>query len=334
MKTVLALMSAAFAESNGGRPERLSRQPGFEIGFDSILVFSKFTAQLVQQVRKWLPSNTVAWVKRKRNLRRKRRFANLRSRMIKKHGNFTAKELVTACRMAGVQEGCILFVQCSYDDLLTYKGTPYDLLSGLRELVGPQGTLLMPAYTTNMWDTPCRPFDVLREPTYTGILPELFRREDGVVRSLHPRHSICGLGPHAGELLAGHEECVYADGPDSPFDRIRKLDGAQSVCLGLRPGFHSFVHWVEDIEPEKYPIPMHEGPFDCLLRDANGKEIQRPFYRRPRRQRNQDVLIGKNLGPDAMRPLQFHGVWLCFYTWPALASELLALRDRGIVCFV
>src|ERR1022692_3591943 len=264
MKTVLALMPAAFAESNGGRPERLSRQPGFEIGFDSILVFSKFTAQLVQQVRKWLPSNTVAWVKRKRNLRRKRRFANLRSRMIKKHGNFTAKELVTACRMAGVQEGCILFVQCSYDDLLTYKGTPYDLLSGLRELVGPQGTLLMPAYTTNMWNTPCRPFDVLREPTYTGILPELFRREDGVVRSLHPGHSICGLGPHAGELLAGHEECVYADGPDSPFDRIRKLDGAQSVCLGLRPGCHSFVHWVEDIEPEKYPIPMHEGPFDCL----------------------------------------------------------------------
>jgi aminoglycoside N3'-acetyltransferase len=307
---------------------------GSRSGFDSIPVFSKLTAQLVHLVRRCLPSKTVSWVKRKLNVRRKRRFANLRLRAIEKHGAFTAEEFVKACRMAGVPEGCVLFVQCSYDDLLTYKGKPYDLLNGLRELVGANGTLLMPAYTTNMWDTPCRPFDVLREPTYTGILPELFRRENGVIRSLHPRHSICGLGPHAEALLAGHEDCVYADGPDSPFDRLRRLDGAKSLCLGLRPGFHSFVHWVEDIEPEKYPIPMHQGPFDCLLRDANGKELQRRFYKRPANQRNQDVLIGKNLGPDAMRAVQFHGVWLCFYTWPALATELLALRDRGIVCFV
>ncbi len=120
----------------------------------------------------------------------------------------------------------------------------------------------------------------------------------------------------------------------SPFDRIVRLNGAKSLCLGMRPGFHSFVHWVEDIEPEKFPTPAHEGPFDCLLQDANGKEILRPFYRRPEGQINQDALIGKNLGPGAMRALQFHGVPLCFYAWPALATELLALRDRGIVCFV
>jgi len=222
-------------------------------------------------------------------------------------------------------------VQCSYDDLLTYKGTPDQLLNGLRALAGPEGTLLMPAYTKNMSETPCRPFDVSREPTYTGILPELFRWEEGVIRSLHPRHSICGLGPLAAELLAGHEDCVYADGPNSPFDRIRRIHGAKSLCLGLPPGFNSFVHWVEDIEPEKYPTTVHEGPLDCLLRDANGTELWRPFYRRSRGQTNQYSLIGKNLGPDAMRVLQFHGVSLCLYTWPALSTELLALRGRGIV---
>jgi aminoglycoside N3'-acetyltransferase len=290
--------------------------------------------QLVQHAQRWLPANSIGWVRRQRNLWRKRQRARLRLQAIERHGKFATEELVAACRMAGVQEGCVLFVQCSYDDLLTYHGTPYELLNGLRELVGPTGTLLMPAYTTNMLQTPCRPFDVLREPTYTGILPELFRREAGVIRSLHPRHSICGLGPHAAELLSGHEDCVYADGAGSPLDRIRRVSGAKSLCLGLRPGFHSFVHWVEDIEPEKYPAPAHHGPFDCLLRDSNGKEIQRSFYRCPDDQINQDTLIGKNLSPDAMRVLQFHGVPLCFYTWPALATELLALRDRGIVCFV
>lgn len=295
--------------------------------------FKTFTGRLAQHARRWLPASSLRWAKRKRDVWRRRRRARLRVRMIEQHGTFMAEELVMACREVGVREGCVLFVQCSYDDLLTYKGTPYGLLNSLRELAGPKGTLLMPAYTTNMSETPCRPFDVLREFTYTGIIPELFRRQEGVIRSLHPRHSICGLGPRAAELLAGHEDCVYADGPDSPFDRMRRLDGAQSLCLGMRPGFHSFVHWVEDIEPEKFPIPTHEGPFDCVLRDANGAEIQRPFYRRPDGLINQDTVIANNLGPDAMRVLQFHGVSLCFYTWPALATELLALRDRGIVCF-
>ena len=296
-------------------------------------MFSNFEARLAWHARRLFPARSFDWARRKRNLWRRRRRASLRLRMIKRHGTFTTKELVIACRGAGVREGGVLFVQCSYDDLLTYEGTPGELLNGLRELVGPRGTLLMPAFSTNMSETPCRPFDVRRQPTYAGILPELFRWEQGVIRSLHPRHSICGLGPHAAELLAGHEDCVYADGPDSPFDRMRQLDGAQSLCLGLPPDFHSFVHWVEDIEPDKYPAQVHEGPFNCLLRDANGREIQRSFYRRRGGQPSQEALIGRSLGPDALRVLPFHGVTLCFYALPALAAELLALRDRGIVCF-
>src|SRR5262249_10291369 len=148
-----------------------------------------------------------------------------------------------------------------------YQGTPYELLSALRELAGPLGTLLMPSYSSNMSVIPCRPFDVLEEPTYTGLIPELFRREENAIRSLHPRHSICGLGPHANEVLAGHENCVYADGPDSPFERMRRMD-TQSLCLGLPPGFHSFTHWVEDIEPSKYPYKVHDGPYECILRKA------------------------------------------------------------------
>jgi aminoglycoside N3'-acetyltransferase len=283
--------------------------------------------------RRLLPTNVISWLQHKRNIWRTRHRLYLRGELIEKHGTFTPAQLVEACRKTGIRENGVLFVQCSFNDLLTYHGTPYDLLSSLQELVGPQGTLLMPAFTTNMSDTPCRPFDVLREPTYTGIISELFRREDAVLRSLHPRHSICGMGPHAAELLAGHENCVYANGPGSPFDKIRRIN-AQSLCLGLRPGFHSFVHWVEDIEPEKYPGKTQVGPFECSLRNADGKEIRRFFYKSCKDQRNQDWLIGQHLGPNAMKVLEFYGIPICIYAWPALADELLALRDRGIVCIV
>ncbi len=296
-------------------------------------MLSDGAARLAGYAQRWLPASSVGWLKSKRKewLRRKR--AQMRSSFIEKYGAFSADQLVSECRAAGVRENGVLFVQCSYNDLLSYAGTAYELLNGLREVIGQGGTLLMPAYSTNMYETPCRPFDVMREPTHAGILAELFRREEGVVRSLHPRHSVCGLGPRAAELLAGHEDCVYANGPDSPLDRIRRI-GGQSLCLGLPPGFHSFVHWVADIEPEKYPAPVHEGPFDCLLRNECGKEIRRPFYRHPEGRINRNWLIGKHLGPNAMRTLEFHGVSLCLYTWPALATELLALRDRGIVCLI
>lgn len=284
------------------------------------------------QIRQHLPPSMIGWLKRKGKVLRARRWAQVRKRLVARHGPFTAAQLVSGCRDAGVRSNGVLFVQCSYNDMLTYDGTPYELLTALRELAGPEGTLLMPTYSTNMDETPCRPFDVRREPTYTGIIPEFFRREEGVIRSLHPRHSLCGLGPKAEELLAGHENCVYADGADSPFDRLRKLN-AQSLCLGMPPGFTSFVHWVEDIEPEKYPIKAHDGPYDCILRDANGREICRPFYRRTAGQRKRERVIGQNLGPDSLRTVSFHGIPLCIYTWPALATELLSLRDRGIVYY-
>lgn len=296
-------------------------------------MFQNLEQRVAHSARKWLPANTVGWLKRQREGWRMRKRQQLREQLTARYGTFSAARLVEVCRTAGIREGGVLFVQCSLNNLLTYGGTPYELLLALHELAGPRGTLVMPAFTTNMSEIPCRPFDVLREPTYTGLIPDLFRREPGVVRSLHPRHSMCAMGPDAKELLAGHEDCAYADGPGSPFDRIRKRDDAQSLCLGMRPGWHSFLHWVEDIEPEKFPVKAHDGPFDCVLRDAEGKESTRPFYRTTKGRINQDWVIGKNLGPSALRTMEFHGVSLCFYSWPALATELLALRDRGIIWF-
>src|SRR5580698_3845290 len=161
-------------------------------------------AGLSSFARGWLPAGATRWLKNRRRDWNRRQRDQQRFQFIKKHGSFNSQQLVTECRAAGVRENGVLFVQCSYNDLISYTGTPYELLNALRELVGPRGTLLMPAYSTNMFDTPCRQFDVLHEPTYSGILPELFRREEGVIRSLHPRHSICGLGPLAAEILAGH----------------------------------------------------------------------------------------------------------------------------------
>jgi aminoglycoside 3-N-acetyltransferase len=253
---------------------------------------------------------------------------------IAQHGTFDAEELISELRGVGIQTGSVLFVHCSFNDLYTFAGTPMDILHALRTLLGPSGTLLMPAYTTNSASKPPRLFDVTQEPTCTGVVNEVFRRSLGVMRSLHPRHSICGEGPLAMELLSGHETCVRADGPDSPFDRLRRRDDAYILTLGLPPGHVSILHWVEDLDPKKLPFPVHAAePLSCEVQDNDGKitvvhdwQVMNNVAARLDFSR-----FSHNLSPFALRYWEHNGIALCLYPVKRLAGELLALRDRGII---
>jgi hypothetical protein len=87
-------------------------------------MFSNFPAQFASYANKWLPARSVGWLRHKRNAWRKQRRARLRLALIERHGSFTAQQLMTACRAAGVRENGVLFVHCSLDDLFTYKVRP------------------------------------------------------------------------------------------------------------------------------------------------------------------------------------------------------------------
>src|SRR5471030_222268 len=57
------------------------------------------------------------------------------------------------------------------------------------------GNLFMPTMT---WRTvlPDKPlWDELKTPSHTGILSEIFRTRYATGRSLHPTHSVAGVGP-------------------------------------------------------------------------------------------------------------------------------------------
>ncbi len=47
-------------------------------------------------------------------------------------------------------------------------------------------------------------FDHEKMPSNVGAISEAFRRSHGVVRSVHPPHSVCAMGPLAAELTADH----------------------------------------------------------------------------------------------------------------------------------
>ena len=153
----------------------------------------------------------------------------------------------------GVTPGRTLWVQSSWNEFYNVPMRPSDMIGLLRDLLGPNGTLAMPAFPIDQ--NPDKVFLVDRAPVYTGLLCEVFRRTAGVRRSIHLSSSVCAVGPNADFLVKDHHHTLLPWGKDSPFVRLAELDARM---LGLGAGF-------------KFMTPLHTA--ECLLFD----EI--PFFR-------------------------------------------------------
>jgi len=108
-----------------------------------------------------------------------------------------------------------------------------------------QGLVAMPALT---WTLACEQapvFDVLNTPGATGLLPELFRKRLGVVRSWHPTHSVAAYGPHAAAFTADDH---LNDTPCGRTSSWHKLLERHAVILHIGCSLTSctFLHGVEE----------------------------------------------------------------------------------------
>jgi aminoglycoside 3-N-acetyltransferase len=100
-------------------------------------------------------------------------------------------------------------------------------------------------------------FDVRNTVSKMGLISETFRRRAEVLRSLHPTHPILAQGKQAESIVAGHEECLYPCGPNSPFERLLKLDG-KVLFFGVTEFHFTFHHYLEHLVSEDLPFPLYE----------------------------------------------------------------------------
>ena len=71
-------------------------------------------------------------------------------------------------------------------------------------------------------------------------MSELFRKRKGVLRSLHPTHSVAVSGPHAADFVRDHHECgACAQG--SPFDHIARA-GGHVMLIGCSHTANTTIH--------------------------------------------------------------------------------------------
>ncbi len=162
----------------------------------------------------------------------------------------------------GVRSGSVLLAHSSLSAMGWVCGGPVAVILALRDVLGPDGTLVMPAHTADLtepskWKEPPVPeswWPVIRKdtPSYDpdlsptrsmGIIAETFRKQKGVLRSAHPQHSFCAMGPQASFITSGHLP-PFGMGERTPLARIYELDG-QVLLLGVDHSRNTSMHLAE-----------------------------------------------------------------------------------------
>lgn len=136
-------------------------------------------------------------------------------------------------RDVGITSGSTLFVHASWKHLDSGKFSPIQLIKHLLNPVGLNGTLAMPAFPPYQMQKNGALFDVRKTPTGAGLLADIFRRYPGVVRSINLNHSVCAIGPNAAFLTKDHQHSETSWDKFSPYFRLRELDDAWIVGLGV-----------------------------------------------------------------------------------------------------
>lgn len=147
--------------------------------------------------------------------------------------------MINTLRDVGVEKDAHLLVHSSLRAVGEIDGGADALLDALLNVVGKDGTLVMPSFCYS-WDIPKPYYDARNTPGKTGMLTEIFRSRPDTERSLNPTHSVLASGKRAGEFLLNHLE-KEALGIDSPIDRVAQA-GGYVLLIGVTQIANSTIH--------------------------------------------------------------------------------------------
>ena len=147
-----------------------------------------------------------------------------------------------------ISKGDILYIASDITKILLYhkkhkiKYSPNDFLDYFLDRIGPEGTLLLPAFT---WDF-CRgiEFDIRGVKSETGSLSKVALKRDDFKRTRHPIYSFAVKGKDQNFLVDLDDESGW--GPKSLFAYFHN-NSAKNLFIGIdyKNGF-TFDHYFEE----------------------------------------------------------------------------------------
>jgi aminoglycoside 3-N-acetyltransferase len=203
------------------------------------------------------------------------------------------EEFIDHLTKLGVIPGATVYLHSSMDEFRRRVPSiaPFTLINVLKELVGEEGTLLVPTFPLQGLQyhhvQAQRIFDVKRTPSQVGLFTELFRRSAGVTRSLHPTHPIAAWGKHSKELVAEHH-LGTAFGETSPVYKMQRYNGLV-VGIGVTPKrCFTLYHMAEELHPLTHAMQYLTESFEMTILQGREKIPYQVTPLRPDRIRRYD----------------------------------------------
>lgn len=153
------------------------------------------------------------------------------------------KEIIDGFRKLGISSGDLVTMHSSLKSLGNVDGGANTVIQALLDIIGKDGTILMPAFSFPLKNEDAPVFDVKETPSCVGAISEVFRKEYASHRSIHLSHSYSALGPLADELTS-HPLDITPCGKSSPISRFLKRNG-KILLIGVGYNSCTAFHTVE-----------------------------------------------------------------------------------------
>jgi aminoglycoside 3-N-acetyltransferase len=244
---------------------------------------------------------------------------------------WTKQDLTGHLKAAGLGNSDTVMVHSSLKSIGECEGGADGVIDTLISYFCGEGLLCMPALSYRDVSAEKPLFSVLSTPSCVGVIPELFRKRPGVVRSWHPTHSVCAMGRDAEVFTAGHEKFDSPGHRLSPWGRLYDRD-AKILFIGTGIICNTYLHGVE----EWFPSP------GCLTDEKQALKTERPdgviidipsrrhqgnrsrFYRKP-----EAIFLDRG----ALRKTSFGSAELCVLEARAAADIVTALLRKDPLIF-
>ena len=187
---------------------------------------------------------------------------------------YTKNDMIDGFVQMGVKPTDTLLIHSSMKAIGEVEGGADTVLDAFIEFM-KEGLLIFPTHTWAQMNDEYNCFDPKVEPSCVGILTNLFRVRPGVIRSLHPTHSVAAIGRDALDYTSGEEQfvtpCARKGCWGKLYDRRAKI-----LFLGCSLKKNTYLHGVE--EWNQIPNRLMETPRKLKVVDYDGRVIDTPMH--------------------------------------------------------
>ncbi|PUU93679.1 AAC(3) family N-acetyltransferase [Halanaerobium sp.] len=186
---------------------------------------------------------------------------------------YTKNDLIKDFKEIGIDPEGTLLVHSSMKSVGEVEGRADTVIDAFMDYM-KDGLLVFPAHSWSEENNEDNIFNPKTEKSCVGILTNIFRKREGVLRSLHPTHSLAAYGKDAEEFISGEEKVDTPCPRNGCYGKLYDRN-AQILFLGCTLKSNTFIHGVE--EWNQIPNRLGEKPVEYKIITGD-KIIKAPVH--------------------------------------------------------